>query len=71
MRYPVEAAVKLVRLEQFVPEQQPEQRLPERVLGKEHPVAPAAHDARDASLRIAPIGIVDGQRDAGAKQFGA
>src|ERR1700761_6582244 len=70
VRKPVEAAVQLTRLEKLFPEKQPEQRLPERVLGEEDPVAFAAHDAGDARLRVAAIGVVDGQRDTGAQQRG-
>jgi hypothetical protein len=60
VRHPIEATVEKVGLEQLVPEQQPEQRMPERVLREEDPVAPAAHHTRDARLRIAAIGVVDG-----------
>ena len=60
VRHPIEATVEKVGLEQLFPEQQPEQRMPERVLREEDPVAPAAHHTRDARLRIAAIGVVDG-----------
>jgi len=43
--------------------------MPESVLREEDPVAPAAHDASDAGLRIAAIGIVDRQRETGAKKL--
>ena len=71
VRHPIEAAVKKIGLEQFVPEQQPEQRMPESVLREEDPISPPAHHAGDARLGIAAIGVVDGQRDAGAKKLGA
>ena len=51
-------------------QQQPEQRIPESVLREEDPISPPAHHASDPCLRIAAIGIVDSQRDAGAKKLG-
>src|ERR1700733_6186775 len=71
VRHPIEAAVKKVRLEQLVPEQQPEERMPESVLREKDPESPPAHYAGDACLRIAAMGVVDGQRETGAKKLGA
>jgi hypothetical protein len=45
--------------------------MPESVLREEDAISPSAHHAGDARLRIAAIGVVDSQRDAGAQKFGA